>query len=382
MVAAIDALQYEKKPAHYPNPYEAPPLPKRAAGIVPAAESKKMPPMLAGESEEQKIRRILAHHDMMEQAGQRVPVANTQAPRAQPTQGRVMYRIVKNVAAAPPCPSVRSTMNIHAPPARPVLPMPREEMVVPVIRKCRAPLGRQPSNKGLKTFSAKVRDKVRVKGTTTYTQVADELVDEYFNSLAAIRNDKIAQDTKNIRRRVYDALNVFIALKMIRRDKKQIHWSDSPFKRESPPPPSDITDLEAKIRFKTNRIRHLVGEIVGRRNLCIENQVFGDSEDRRNPEHINDGAFVIFSTPRGTKTSYTMSSPAQVVVEFGKTPTVLSDIHMLQTMGHDMGIMQHGIRPADLDLVKKMVPRDTHAALPHIIRPAPPDENKPQKIEE
>jgi transcription factor Dp-1 len=35
-------------------------------------------------------------------------------------------------------------------------------------------------------------------------------------------------DEKNIRRRVYDALNVLLALDVIAKDKKKIHWKGLP----------------------------------------------------------------------------------------------------------------------------------------------------------
>jgi transcription factor Dp-1 len=67
---------------------------------------------------------------------------------------------------------------------------------------------------------------VESKGRTTYNEVADELVSEYTNpDSPRISPD---QDEKNIRRRVYDALNVLMAMGIILKDKKDIQWKGLP----------------------------------------------------------------------------------------------------------------------------------------------------------
>ena len=76
---------------------------------------------------------------------------------------------------------------------------------------------REKCSKGLRHFSMKVCEKVKQKGTTTYNQVADELVNEYcsYTSTGSTKDlmssstssiDLWSYDQKNVRRRVYDAL--------------------------------------------------------------------------------------------------------------------------------------------------------------------------------
>ncbi|GAU88731.1 hypothetical protein RvY_01370 [Ramazzottius varieornatus] len=83
--------------------------------------------------------------------------------------------------------------------------------------------------KGLRYFATKVCDKVREKSLTTYNSVAEDLVLEYSdpNSLAKTR-EEIACEQKNIRRRVYDALNVLMAINVIQKERKQIRWVGLP----------------------------------------------------------------------------------------------------------------------------------------------------------
>lgn len=83
------------------------------------------------------------------------------------------------------------------------------------------------NGKGLRHFSMKVCEKVQRKGTTSYNEVADELVSEFTNASNHLAADS-AYDQKNIRRRVYDALNVLMAMNIISKEKKEIKWIGLP----------------------------------------------------------------------------------------------------------------------------------------------------------
>ncbi|KAL6845287.1 hypothetical protein ACP4OV_024782 [Aristida adscensionis] len=73
---------------------------------------------------------------------------------------------------------------------------------------------------GLREFSKIVSKKVETKGRTTYDEVADEI----FAEVKSMTCNGREFDEKNIRRRVYDAFNVLIALRIIAKDKKDIKW--------------------------------------------------------------------------------------------------------------------------------------------------------------
>ncbi|KAI0984663.1 hypothetical protein GJ496_001649 [Pomphorhynchus laevis] len=82
-------------------------------------------------------------------------------------------------------------------------------------------------NRGLRYFSMRVCDKVKEKVVTTYNEVADELVNEYYSD--DINPGFIpTESAKNIRRRVYDAINVLMAINIIVREKKEIRWVGFP----------------------------------------------------------------------------------------------------------------------------------------------------------
>ena len=83
---------------------------------------------------------------------------------------------------------------------------------------------------GLKNSSARVRDKVRQKKITSYKEVAEELVEEI--GLANMRDKRSALEAENLKRRVYDVLNVFEAVGLIVKDQKNVYWRGSTAPRE------------------------------------------------------------------------------------------------------------------------------------------------------
>lgn len=69
---------------------------------------------------------------------------------------------------------------------------------------------------------AQVCRKVEEKGSTSYNEVADELVRELAMERDYGTGKETQYDDKNIRRRVYDALNVLMAIDIISKDRKEI----------------------------------------------------------------------------------------------------------------------------------------------------------------
>jgi hypothetical protein len=78
-------------------------------------------------------------------------------------------------------------------------------------------------SKGLRHFSVKVCQKLSQIGITSYNEIANLLVEE--NRPVGVDGSAAIYDEKNIRRRIYDALNVLMALGIISRENKQIAWN-------------------------------------------------------------------------------------------------------------------------------------------------------------
>lgn len=126
---------------------------------------------------------------------------------------------------------------------------------------------------GLRHFSIKVCRKVEEKKQTTYGEVADELVKEIFAERAAI-DPNVKFDEKNIRRRVYDALNVLMAMDIITREKKTINWKGLP---NSVPYDLDLLKQqeqfhEQEVERKRESLRELLVQKVCFTNLVYHNQ--------------------------------------------------------------------------------------------------------------
>ncbi|KAK9826017.1 hypothetical protein WJX74_005693 [Apatococcus lobatus] len=140
--------------------------------------------------------------------------------------------------------------------------------------------------KGLRHFSMKVCEKVESKGKTTYNEVADELVAE-FSAASLAANNRAKQpgspgcgdaqyDEKNIRRRVYDALNVLMAMDIIEKERKEklITWRGLPSG-----PNTSLERLRAQklqLTFQLERQQKYIEELLehqrGLRNLILRNQ--------------------------------------------------------------------------------------------------------------
>ena len=116
--------------------------------------------------------------------------------------------------------------------------------------------------KGLRHFSMKVCEKVQAKGSTSYNEVADELVNELTDPRCTSPTDQ-QYDQKNIRRRVYDALNVLMAMNIISKEKKEIRWLGLPTNsiQEANGLEMDKSKRMDRIKAKTQQLHDLILQV-------------------------------------------------------------------------------------------------------------------------
>jgi hypothetical protein len=81
-------------------------------------------------------------------------------------------------------------------------------------------------HKGLRVISISVRDIVSLKRTTTYKEVADLLIQELELGNLVEAKEQFKEE-KNVRRRVYDALNVLVAAGVVSKTGKNVQWKNS-----------------------------------------------------------------------------------------------------------------------------------------------------------
>jgi hypothetical protein len=135
------------------------------------------------------------------------------------------------------------------------------------------------SNRGLRHFSMMVCKKVEEKGTTTYNEVADELV----RCVVESRDTGSKFDEKNIRRRVYDALNVLMAMDIISKEKKEITWKGLPNFSKHQDVESlreEVQQRQDQVRQKQEALRELLVQQVCFRNLVVHNARQGPSDEK------------------------------------------------------------------------------------------------------
>ena len=134
---------------------------------------------------------------------------------------------------------------------------------------------------GLKEISKRVMDIIKQSGKTTYKAISDQIVNEI--------NEKSSKDEKNIRRRIYDSLNVMKSMKLFHRDKntKTIMWNydqeldplnenenKNDFiekNKESKIDSGDIATLKKEIKEKNKKLELLRKELIGLKNVLERN---------------------------------------------------------------------------------------------------------------
>merc|ERR1712212_1423988 len=134
--------------------------------------------------------------------------------------------------------------------------------------------------KGLRHFSMKVCEKDQQKGITSYKEVADELVSEF--SEQAMPGTDQSYDQKNIRRRVYDALNVLMAMNIITKEKKEIKWIGLPTNsaEEHQRLEQEKRTRIDRIKAKTEQLQDLILYQIAYKNLVNRNK---KAEQRNGP---------------------------------------------------------------------------------------------------
>ncbi|KAK4792881.1 hypothetical protein SAY86_023316 [Trapa natans] len=192
-------------------------------------------------------------------------------------------------------------------------------------RRAQRAVGGDKGGRGLRQFSMKVCEKVESKGRTTYNEVADELVAEYAEPCNTTKFPD-QYDEKNIRRRVYDALNVLMAMDIISKDKKEIQWRGLPH--------TSINDFEelkrecgaqrSRIEKKAAYLHELEGQFVGLHNLIQRN------EQRYGSGNAPTGGvalpFILVQTRPHATVEVEISEDMQLVhFDFNSTPFELHD---------------------------------------------------------
>jgi len=216
--------------------------------------------------------------------------------------------------------------------------------------------------KGLRHFSMKVCEKVQMKGVTSYNEVADELVAEFSDPLNMInaQDSVMPYDQKNIRRRVYDALNVLMAMNIISKEKKEIRWIGLPTNSAQECQHLEIEKQKRieRIKHKTQQLQELILQQIAFKNLVQRNR---DLEKSQGPPASNSAIqlpFIIVNTSKKTVIDCSISNDkCEYLFKFDNTFEIHDDIEVLKRMGMAFGLERGQCTSKDLQRASKMVPK-------------------------
>ncbi|KAK9980428.1 hypothetical protein ABG768_000036 [Culter alburnus] len=218
------------------------------------------------------------------------------------------------------------------------------------------------SGKGLRHFSMKVCEKVQKKVVTSYNEVADELVAEFSSGDNNISpNEAHVYDQKNIRRRVYDALNVLMAMNIISKDKKEIKWIGFPTNSAQ-----ECQDLEAERQRRLERIKHkqsqlqeLILQQIAFKNLVQRNRQAEQQSKRAPPPNtVIHLPFIIVNTSKRTVIDCSISNDKfEYLFNFDNMFEIHDDVEVLKRMGLAFGLESGRCSPEQLKIAKSLVPK-------------------------
>lgn len=218
-------------------------------------------------------------------------------------------------------------------------------------------------SKGLRHFSTKVCEKVKEKGHTNYNEVADELVAEYFDSLSHPPGDSEKQqyDMKNIRRRVYDALNVLMAMNIIEKEKKEIRWVGLPTSslQECRRLEDEKAKRQDRIRQKAEQLQELIIQLVAYKTLVERNREKERVEGRPAENTVLYLPYIVVNTEKKTMIDCAIShDKTEYLFNFDQPFEIHDDIEVLKRLG-----LAHGLERGD-------VPIDMRARVKGYLPPA------------
>ncbi|KAF7640276.1 hypothetical protein Mgra_00000104 [Meloidogyne graminicola] len=214
--------------------------------------------------------------------------------------------------------------------------------------------------RGLRHFAHKVCEKVKHKGQTNYNEVADELVTEYFDHAVVPQDpEKYQYDVRNIRRRVYDALNVLMAMNIIEKEKKEIRWVGLPTSSlaECRRLEEELAQRKERIRQKTEQLQELIVQLVAYKSLVQRNRERERSHGRPSNSEILYLPYIIVSTERKTMIECAIApDKSEYWFNFDRPFEIHDDIEVLKRLGLAYGIERGEVPVEHVPHIKACLP--------------------------
>lgn len=167
---------------------------------------------------------------------------------------------------------------------------------------------------GLKNSSTRVRQKLMEKKRTNYKEVAEELVEEI--GLADAADKKSMMEADNLKRRVYDVLNVFEAVGLIVKDQKNVYWQGNVATQNATVNPLQdrIAHLKHKIEKKKRYLEQIKESYEAMSALVEKNS--GSDDDSEIKIHL---PFVMVHCPEEAEVDIKISNSSRRVSLLGES---------------------------------------------------------------
>ncbi|OXB63964.1 hypothetical protein ASZ78_006835, partial [Callipepla squamata] len=170
-----------------------------------------------------------------------------------------------------------------------------------------------------------------------------------------------AYDQKNIRRRVYDALNVLMAMNIISKEKKEIKWIGLPTNSAQ-----ECQNLEVekqrrleRIKQKQSQLQELILQQIAFKNLVQRNRQAEQQANRPPPSNsVIHLPFIIVNTSKKTVIDCSISNDKfEYLFNFDNTFEIHDDIEVLKRMGMACGLESGSCSAEDLKIARSLVPK-------------------------
>ncbi|CAG5113811.1 Oidioi.mRNA.OKI2018_I69.chr2.g7901.t1.cds [Oikopleura dioica] len=185
---------------------------------------------------------------------------------------------------------------------------------------------------GLRICAKDVCDKVFEKGRTTYFEVANEIVGDSLGTGDV--------DEKNLKRRVYDALNVLMALNIVHKERnkeKTISWVGLPTSGNSEQKSHLQTEkltLQRRVKHKEGVLRELLLQHVAFKRLLERNRKNEEEKEKKHSKAVVQLPFIVVNMSRETKIDCSISEDQfEYHIKFNKCFELHDELEILKLLG-------------------------------------------------
>ncbi|XP_017365270.1 transcription factor Dp family member 3 [Cebus imitator] len=217
---------------------------------------------------------------------------------------------------------------------------------------------------GLQHFSMKVWEKVQKKGTTSSKEVVGELVAEFKAANNHLSPHELACDLKNVKRRIYDALNVLMAMNIISREGKMIKWIGLIGLSTSSAQDCQSLQVERekileRIKEKESQLQQLILQQIAFKTLVQKNRYAEEQGSQQPPpSSVIHLPFVTVSTSKKSVINCSISNDRfDYLFHFEDSFEVHDYTEVLKWMGMTLGLESGSCSAEDLKMARSLVPK-------------------------